>query len=53
MNLSVWQKKEWCDSMDRDLYVVVLKEILERWEELGLTGKQKSQLESILMKIKM
>lgn len=52
MNLSVWQKKEWCDFMDKGLYVVVLKEILERWEELGLTGKQQSQLESILMKIK-
>ena len=51
MNLLVWQKKEWCDSMDRDLYVVVLKEILERWEELGMTGKQKSQLESIALKI--
>lgn len=52
MRLSIWLKKEWCDSMDRDLYVVVLKEILERWEELELTGKQQSQLESILMKIK-
>lgn len=53
MNLSVWQKKEWCDFVDKDLYVMVLEEILKHWEELGLTGKQKSQLESILMKIKM
>ena len=52
MNLLVWQKKEWCDSMDRDLYAVVLEEILKHWEELWLTGKQKSQLENILMKIK-
>ena len=52
MNLLVWQKKEWCDLMDRDLYVVVLEEMLKHWEELGLTGKQQSQLESILMKIK-
>lgn len=52
MRLSIWQKKEWCDDMDKDLYVMVLEDVIKRWEELGLTGKQKNQLEDILSKIR-
>lgn len=52
MKLLIWLKKEWCDDMDKDLYVMVLADVIRRWEKLGLTGKQKNQLEDILEKIK-
>ena len=37
--------------MDRELYLMVLEEIMKHYEELSLTGKQKSQLESVALKI--
>ena len=37
--------------MDKDLYLMILNEVILHWEELGLSGLQKNQLESIVEKI--